>query len=57
MNTHCIIANDGFISQPMSIVEAYRYGRRLEVLGNYDVIVTTTKKAEIYRLRKNGVIV
>lgn len=57
MTTHCVIANDGYISPPMSAFEAYRYGRRLEELGNYDIHVTTKRKADEYRLRQMGVIV
>ena len=50
--THVVIANKGFISGPMSAFEAYRYGRTLEALGNYDIWVTDVSDAKEIKARK-----
>lgn len=54
MNTHCVIANDGFISRAMSAFEAYKFGRELEQLGNYDIWVTEVGHAAEFKARRDS---
>jgi hypothetical protein len=49
MTTHCVIANNGFISRPMSAFEAYKYGRELDRLGNYDIWVVGVNHAAEFK--------
>lgn len=53
MSTHVVIANKGFISGPMSAFEAYRFGRELEELGNYNIFVTGVEHAAEIKTRRD----
>ena len=50
--THVVICNKGFISAPMSAFAAYKYGRELAALGNYDIWVTDVSDAKEIKARK-----
>lgn len=44
-DTHVIIANDGFVSGPMSGYRAIMYAVELRRLGNYKVWITEVENA------------
>lgn len=54
MNSHCVIANEGFISGSMGKGAARNYRRKLIELGNYNVSVISESSPVAIRMRRKG---
>ncbi|MUT66032.1 hypothetical protein [Paenibacillus sp. NEAU-GSW1] len=52
MKNHLVFANKGFISAPMSALEAYRYSYNLKLLGNENVMVLSERDLAGYHAWK-----
>ncbi|GKU76867.1 hypothetical protein [Paenibacillus sp. L3-i20] len=50
--THCVTANEGYLSGSMRKGEARNYRRSLTVLGNYNVKVVAEQSPTAKRLRR-----